>query len=52
MRVTEEGWVVSENGGDEVNAIIPVCVTVSPRVGGMQRGESCGKTYSHHRNIP
>jgi vacuolar-type H+-ATPase catalytic subunit A/Vma1 len=30
-------YVVSENGGDEVNAIITVCAAVSPRVGGMKR---------------
>jgi hypothetical protein len=46
MRVTEEGCVVSENGGDEVNAITPVFVAVSPRAGGMKCSESCGKTYS------
>jgi hypothetical protein len=28
MRVTEEGYVVSENGGDEVNALIPVPETL------------------------
>jgi hypothetical protein len=33
MRVIEEEWVVSENGEDEVNTLIPVCVAVSPRVG-------------------
>jgi hypothetical protein len=27
-------------GSDEVNAIIPVCVAVLPRVGGMKRSES------------
>jgi hypothetical protein len=42
MRVTEEEWVVTENGGDEVNEHIPVCVAVTPRVGGMKRSESCG----------
>jgi hypothetical protein len=29
MRVTEEGYIVIENGGDEVNALVPVCVAVS-----------------------
>jgi hypothetical protein len=44
MRATEEGLVVSENGGVELNALIPVCVAVSPRVWGKKRSELCGKT--------